>query len=360
MQQSHQPTLLSPPGQPYQVAELLRKCNSSSPREMYVALCRKCDCKHSDFVASTFPEKPNSWAVVEQIDLSKTYVGPKGLLPIIELCKLLPNLKALNVSDNYLTNETVWHLCKMALYHPSLRALDLSRNAISWTAAMSLTELVTQNDQIQRVILAGTAMTPPVMEAIQHQVLTNASMGMRRQRRGPNPCNHPTTIRQRALKRYFHEIADATEHVHRSKLPDGLREMWQMSGRESTQRTPLFFDSFSRRAPHDAVNWETFLILVMLEDVLFNESFVQRLRTVFDQFDVDHGGYVDAREMKAMMTAVSPTQTSPPDDEVRRKMALYDLDETMTLNWDEFLLLMYDQGPVLGEKAITKIGRAHV
>lgn len=346
-------SLLTPAGQPYSCSELLVKYSTTNPRDMYTALCKKCGCKPISAVASRFPDKVGTWNQLDVIDVSKTYVGPKGIIPLIEICKLLPNVETLIFRDNYLNNEAIWYLSKMVMFHPSIKTLDLSRNAISWTSAMCLVELVTKNIQVGSVILSDTAIPQGIVEAIQAQVAKNASLGGRKQRRGPNPCNHPTTIRQRALKRYFNEISGKKDTVPRSRLSDGLKEMWKISGREReiTQRTPLFYENFNKRAPNDEVDWETFLILVMLEDVQCNEAFVGKLRHIFQQFDIDCGGFVEVRELKAMMTLLSPTLTPPSAEELKLKLHFYDLDEQMTLTWDEFLLLMYDHGPVVGAKA---------
>jgi len=277
------------------------------------------------------------------------------------------SLASINLSDNYLNNESVWHLCKMALYHPTLSSIDISCNPISWTGAMCMVELVNKNVHISRVSLMHTSMPPELVDAIGAQVLRNASIGSRKSRRGVNPCNHPTTIRQRALKRYFYDIAGKRDTVNRSRLADGLKEMWKISGREReiTQRTPLFYENFNKRATSDDVTWEEFLILIMLEDVLFNANYTERIRTVFNQFDVDGGGYVEVRELSNMMTYLSSTMVPPKPEEVRAKMSFYDLDETMTLTWDEFLLLLYDHGPVVDTKAeltatpLTQLPHAH-
>jgi hypothetical protein len=367
--------LLSPIGKPYSAAEIHTKFPSTTPQELYGLLCKSFKCKVIPAVSFMFPDAQNAWGTVTTIDLSKSYVGPKGVIPVIELCKALPNVSSISLRDNYLNNESIWYLSKMALYHPSLSTLDLGQNPISWTGAMCLVELVTKNHHITDVQLGGTSILGNVAEAIAAQALKNGSLGARRSRNGVNPCNHPTTIRQRALKRYFYDIATRErEHapgetltVPKSRLADGLRELWRISGRERevTQRTPLFYENFTKRASQDDVIWEEFLVMIMLEDVRYNETFVERLRSIFDQFDIDSAGYVEVRALRGMMTLMNPTQKPPTPDELLVKMRFYDLDDNMTLGWDEFLLLMYDHGPVVGSEAestqtpIPAISHAH-
>lgn len=350
--------LLSPIGQPYSAAEIHTKFPSTTPQELYGYLCKSCKCKVIPSVAMMFPDTQNSWGTVTHVDLSTSYVGPKGVVPVIELCKALPNVTSVALRDNYLTNESIWHLCKMALYHPSLSTLDLGKNPISWAGAMCLVELVTRNHHVTDVQLGSTSIPPNVAEAIGAQALKNASLGACRTRNGINPCNHPTTIRQRALKRYFHDTLARerqqgdTPTVPKGRLAEGLKELWRISGRERevTQRTPLFYENFVNRASQDDVGWDEFFLLIMLEDVRFNKEFVDRLKAVFEQFDIDSGGYVEVRALRSLMTALSPTQSPPSAEELQAKMRFYDLDDNMTLGWDEFLLLMYDHGPVVGAK----------
>jgi hypothetical protein len=352
--------LLSPVGQPYSAAEIHAKFPSTTPQELYSLLCKSCKCKAIPAVAMMFPDTQRSWGTMTSLDLSQSYVGPKGVVPVIEMCKALPNITSVILRDNYLSNESVWLLSKMALYHPSLTTIDLGKNPISWTGAMCLVELVTRNHHITDVHLVGTSILPNVTEAISAQALKNASLGASRTRNGINPCNHPTTIRQRAMRRYFYDVAarggkqqgDVGLTVPKSLLADGLKELWKISGREReiTQRTPLFYENFVNRASQDTITWEEFFLVIMLEDVKFNEGFVDRIKAVFDQFDVDGCGYVEARALRGMMTMLSPTQTPPTAEELQSKMRYYDLDSNMTLGWDEFLLLMYDHGPVVGSK----------
>lgn len=353
--------MLSPIGQPYSAAEIHAKFPATTPQELYGLLCKSNGCKVIPAVAYMFPNTPGSWGSVTSLNLAGTYVGSKGVVPIIELCKALPNVVNVSVSDNYLSNESIWYLSKMALYHPSIASIDVSKNPISWIGAMCVVELVTKNHHITAVHVGGTSMPTAVVDAIQAQVLKNASFGTRRSRRGVNPCNHPTTIRQRALKRHFHDVAsrlgrtssEGSTVIPRTCLADGLKELWKISGRERevTQRTPLFYENFNNRASQDEVTWEEFLIMTMLEDVRYNAEYVRTLRDIFDRFDMDGGGYVEVHALRAMLTHLSPTQTPPTTVELIGKMRYYDLDDTMTLTWDEFLLLMYDHGPVVGAKA---------
>ena len=351
---------ISPPGMPYSSHELQMKFVDLTPRDVYALLCKRSGCKPVSTVSTMLPDKASVWDI-QELNLSKTYVGHRGVVPIAELCKLLDSLKVLILSDNYLTNKSVWHVCKMAAFHPTLHTLDVSANDVTWTAGMSLLELAAINPRITVISVAGTALKPKVMDTIAAQLRKNAMSGSRPARRGHVPTNHPLSVRQRSLKRFFREAAakEAGGHQHvgagregraaRAVLAEGYRELLRLSGRETdiAKKPPAFFDAFVRRASGDTVDWEEFMLLVMLEDVTFDARQVEHLRTVFAHFDSDQGGYVLVADLpEAMSLAYGGVVPRP--EEVAAMRDFYQADDTMTLSWDEMLLMFYDHGPSIG------------
>lgn len=346
---------LSPPGQPYVSADLLRTFAGMSPRDVYVLLCKRAGCRAVSSVRAMLPDKPGAWDVRE-VNLARSYVGARGCIPVIELCKLFPNLTSVSFAGNHLSNQSVWHICKVLQFHPSVVRLDLSENDVSWTAGMCVLELSTRNTTLQHIELGGTLIKPKVVAAINGQIRKNMIAGSRQSRRGPNPSNHPMTIRQRALKRTFRDLLarEGTQEeglVPRGCIADGLKESFKLMGRESEAeyRSPAFFErAVARAGGSDYVSWECFMLLVMLDDVTFSPALVEDLRRVFRHFDSDGAGYLEMRDLADAMAALHGGNPPSPE-EVLAKMEAFDGDETMTLSWDEFLLLMYDRGPVVGE-----------
>ena len=129
--------------------DLQLQFSSLEPCEAYSLICKRCGCKCIRSVSTALPATPSTWGTLTTLDLSRTYIGPRGVLPVAELCKVLGSLKSLLVADNYLDNQSVWWLSKMALFHPSLTRIDLSSNqSISWTGGMSLLDLACKNGAI--------------------------------------------------------------------------------------------------------------------------------------------------------------------------------------------------------------------
>lgn len=345
---------LTPPGQAFNCAELQQQFFGMSARDVYALLCKRSGCEPITAVSKLLPEKSAVWDT-EELDLSRTYVGHRGVVPLTELCKLLHRLTTINLSNNYLTNKSVWHVCKMATFHPSLRTVDLSKNDVSWTAGMCVLELAVRNPAISTVNLDDTLIKPKVVDSITQQIRRNAFSGNKHHRRGPSATNHPTTVRMRALRRLFRDACQREGskdgRLPRQCLVEGYLELLRLSGREheKNQRSPAFFEAFAKRAKTDTVDWEQFMLLVMLEDATFEPSLVEQLRGVFNQYDPDGAGYVELCDLEGILQAV--TGSTPTAAEVQSKLAFYAADATMTVTWEEFLLLMYDRGPVVGESA---------
>ena len=346
------PGHLTAPGQTYNSTKL--QLQFQGPRDAYTTLCKRGGLHVITAVEAMLPAGSGAWEVTE-LDLSRTYVGHRGVVPVMELCKLLHKLTTLNLSNNYLNNKSVYWVCKAAAFHPSLQSIDLSHNEVTWTAGMCALELVVRNPTIQRVELSDTLVKPKVIATIAAQIKRNMYTGARQHRHGPNATNHPVTIRQRALKRFFRaalvkEGSPRSGRVPKSYLVEGSKEALRLAGREADipHRSPAYFEGFTQRAgAAETVDWEMFAVLVMLEEATYDEAVVEHLRSVFKAFDPDVSGYVELSDMAELMARAYHIQPTPA--EAAAKMAFYAADGTMTVTWDEFMLLMYDHGPVVGE-----------
>lgn len=343
---------LSPQGVAYSSSEIQRQFTGMSPREVYALLCKRRRCKLSSTFSAMLSDRVNGWDETQRIDLSAAYVGPKGILVVVEICKILSSLRILVLSNNYLDNASILCLCRMAQFHPTLQKIDVSGNAITWTAGMCLLDLVTKNCLIDSVVVFNTLLRQNIIDLIQIQVRRNIAFQHRSRRRGPNPSNHPITIRLRSLKRFFNEVSareGSDGRIPSSYIIDGVREMWKLTGREEElkQRPPHFYEKLATRAPSSTVNWEIFMLLVMGEDVVYNAEYVSRVRYVFNAFDADASGYVETRDLAEILTCLNNGKP-PTDEQVQVKRDLLDLDDEMSIGWDEFLLMIYDLGALKG------------
>ena len=213
--------------------------------------------------------------------------------------------------------------------------------------------------------MSDTLLKPKVIQSIHEQIHKNMRAAGQQKRLGPNPTNHPITIHQRGLKRHFKDLlqkceniaADGGQALPKGRVPKndliaGYKEYLKLQGREhAISNLPAsFFEDLLRRVPADttSLDWESFMILVMIEDVALVTTVIESLRRVFSQFDLRGNGYVEFRELRDMIAAVRGAP--PAEAELNAKLDYFGADMSMTLSWDEFLLLMYDHGAALNEK----------
>lgn len=357
-------SLLSPAGHPYSPADLQRQFVGMSARDVYALLCRRNNCRVISSVIEQLPEKPGVWDLA-QLDLEKTYVGHRGLVPVIELCKLLHKLQSLSFANNYLTNKSVWFACQMLMFHPAVSSVSFACNDVSWTAGMCILELVTRNANVRAVDVTETLLQPKVAQAILTQIRRNVAgaTGKEQKKRAQssNPISHARAVRIRALKRLFRDLLSkkgtpdsggGSGKVPRECIAEGLVAQAALSGREREleQRGPDYIKSVASRAPAEMVDWESFLLLVLFPEMPLRREHVDSLRRLFNSVNSDGSGYVFAAELPAMLAAVLGHPPTPL--ELHSKLAYFGLqheDTVTTMTFDEFLVLVSEHGPEVGE-----------
>lgn len=353
--------LLTPPGHSYSPADLQRQFVGMSARDVYALLCRRNNCRVISSVIDQLPEKPGVWEL-HQLDLERTYVGHKGIVPVIEICKLLHKLQSVSFASNFLTNKSVWYACQMLVFHPTVSSVSFAANDVSWTAGMCVLELVTRNPNIRSVDVTETLFQPKVTQAILAQVRRNISgaTGKEQKKRSQtsSPIAHARAVRIRALKRLFRDLvskrgtAAQDGRVPRECIADGIRALAGLSGRERDveQRGAAHLQAIAARAPGDAVDWDAFLLLVLFPEIPFRREHVDGLRKLFNSINSDGSGYVFTAEIPAMLAAV--LGHPPSAEEIESKMAYFGLsldDNVTTMTFDEFLVLVSEHGPEVGE-----------
>eukprot|EP01062_Namystynia_karyoxenos_P066070 TRINITY_DN60088_c0_g1_i1.p1 TRINITY_DN60088_c0_g1~~TRINITY_DN60088_c0_g1_i1.p1 ORF type:complete len:371 (+),score=91.94 TRINITY_DN60088_c0_g1_i1:80-1192(+) len=320
---------------------------------VYVALCKELRCKVNSEFAAVLPDAPGDFSV-SAIDLSRNIVGPKGVVPVMEVARLSLGLRSVNLGDNYLDNPAVRAVTLALKEHPAVESVDFSRNPISWTAGMSILELVTANHSITHVGLERTFLKPNIIETIQAQTQRNRELQAKRKAKGPNPTNHPLTIRMRALKRLFHDLVvqeGTNGRIPKRCIVDAYKENMRMQSREAEleQHSVAFYEELKRRCNADEeglIGWETFLVVSMIDDVGFQQGEIDRIKETFHRFDADGNGYIDLFELRTLLTEA--TGQPPTEEYVKEKMTMFDADGSHTITLDEFIVMTVDRGPTAG------------
>ncbi|KAK7202213.1 leucine-rich repeat-containing protein [Novymonas esmeraldas] len=343
---------------PYNVEELQAEFDGVSPRDAYAALCHRSRCAPLASIAAMLPETVGAWDAVSVLDFSRTYIGSQGALPMIDLCRRLPQLRSLLLRDNYLSNDTVWSLVQMAVFHPSLERVDLSANQyVSWSGAMCLVELVLRNPRITDVGLRGTTVSEEIVAAIAAQTRQNAVSRFRAAELKASPPVHPAAVYIRALTHLF---ATHQQHgrVSVSLLHSGVEELLRVSGRTSELQlvTDKDLAKLTARATSGVIGCEEFLVLLLIDGSTYDADTVARLRQAFVLFNMDpsapdpvRNGYILGRDLSAIMTHVDGAPPSEADV-VAMQRRLGATADTATLGWEEFLYVAYPHGPQAGDR----------
>eukprot|EP01060_Flectonema_neradi_P015263 TRINITY_DN21924_c0_g1_i1.p1 TRINITY_DN21924_c0_g1~~TRINITY_DN21924_c0_g1_i1.p1 ORF type:complete len:372 (+),score=58.75 TRINITY_DN21924_c0_g1_i1:915-2030(+) len=321
-------------------------------RDVYSMLCRQHACKVNSGVVSKLPMLSDDFDI-DCLDLTANMVGSKGMIPVMEVARLSKTLRKIILKNNYLDNGAIRSISMALRDHPTVESIDVSGNPISWTAGMHIIDLVSNNQSIQRIDMDGTFLKPNIIETIKGHTRKNQAAKARKKVTGANPTNHPLAIRIRALKRMYNELV--TREGAEGKIPkrcaiEGYKENMRMQSRENEldSHSVAFYESLKKRCNADQmglINWETFLVIAMVDDIGYSEAEVQRIKETFTTYDTDSNGFIDLQELKTMISSISGI--TPSDEYVLEKMTLFDADGSSTLTLDEFIVLMIDKGPQL-------------
>lgn len=82
------------------------------------------------------------------IDVSTNYVGPNGILPILELSRNLKSLQTLDARSNMLTHDVIEKLVEAFISHPTLWSIDLRDNLLHDGSVPLLLHLLRSNRHI--------------------------------------------------------------------------------------------------------------------------------------------------------------------------------------------------------------------
>ena len=110
---------------------------------------------------------------VTVIDLTTNYVGPNGLLALLDVVERNPVIEKLVFGCNGATNQVVERLCVIARNHPKLNTIVLDDNPISHLAGRMLLYTLQCNSRITTLSLKGTVLQPQMLARIALQLHKN-------------------------------------------------------------------------------------------------------------------------------------------------------------------------------------------
>ena len=142
-------------------------------KEVYAFACDEFHLKRNSRFYSELPASADAVDTVREIDVSKNYIGPKGLRALLEVVRSCPRLHTLVLRDQQLSKEAVLTLCDALVSHPALRTLDLRQNPITIDGGRHLFDLVQCNPRIEQVMLENTEVKDSLITAINARTARN-------------------------------------------------------------------------------------------------------------------------------------------------------------------------------------------
>lgn len=139
-------------------------------RILYLKRCTAMNIKPNTAIDKMLLEAQEA---VTTIDLSANYVGPNGLLALLDVVENNHNIEALVLGNNGATNAVVERLCVVARTHPRLRSINLDRNPVSHLAGRMLLHTLQINNRLTSLSLEGTVLQPQMLARIALQLHRN-------------------------------------------------------------------------------------------------------------------------------------------------------------------------------------------
>eukprot|EP00756_Hemistasia_phaeocysticola_P034316 Hpha_TRINITY_DN16515_c1_g8::TRINITY_DN16515_c1_g8_i1::g.133865::m.133865/K04515/CAMK2; calcium/calmodulin-dependent protein kinase (CaM kinase) II len=139
-------------------------------RMRYAALCKKLCVRPNSDIEKILTEATSE---INNVDLSKNYLGPKGLLALLPLVQQKPEIISLKFGNNGVNNTVVQELCRIIKTHPGVQSVDLSENAISHLAGRQILDAVSTNKRIVEFMLDNTMLAESAIRRIAEAVERN-------------------------------------------------------------------------------------------------------------------------------------------------------------------------------------------
>jgi len=137
---------------------------------LYLQRCTKLCVKPNSAIESLLIEATTP---ITTFDLSNNYVGPRGLLALLDVIADNPNVKRIIMGNNGANNDVVERVCSLMRTHPSLQSVDLNNNPVSHLAGRMLLHAIQTNSRIVGLSLQGTVLQPAIMTRIALQLHRN-------------------------------------------------------------------------------------------------------------------------------------------------------------------------------------------
>eukprot|EP00755_Sulcionema_specki_P014576 Sspe_Gene.57082::Locus_31343_Transcript_1_1_Confidence_1.000_Length_1193::g.57082::m.57082 len=143
----------------------------ASLKNIYLASCLHLKCRANSALLRSLPDG----CELRELDLSINIVGPKGMLPLLQVFRHAKGVVRINMDNNQLTSGVVEDICVFlegieGIEH-SLKALSLAGNPID--SGAPLLRLVKKCRGLTEVNLQGTRISGGMLKNIEHYITRN-------------------------------------------------------------------------------------------------------------------------------------------------------------------------------------------
>ncbi|KAH9579955.1 Peptidase C2 [Trypanosoma melophagium] len=142
-------------------------------REIYERKCLELHCKKNSALCSILSDVPDEFHSLTSLDVSKNFLGPKGILPLLEIIRCCKNIRTLNLSEQKLDTDAIDALCLALRQHPSVVRINLSHNPLTMSAGALLLQLAKTNPVIEFIVLEHTCIRSSLLMRIEAQLEKN-------------------------------------------------------------------------------------------------------------------------------------------------------------------------------------------
>eukprot|EP01060_Flectonema_neradi_P028012 TRINITY_DN37688_c0_g1_i1.p1 TRINITY_DN37688_c0_g1~~TRINITY_DN37688_c0_g1_i1.p1 ORF type:complete len:183 (+),score=41.96 TRINITY_DN37688_c0_g1_i1:44-550(+) len=152
------------------------KKQSKSLREIYEEACVEMKVTPNSVLLNTLPNKVGMVLNSDSLDLSRNYVGDRGLVPVLAIVQRSPQLQKLNFSENGLRNNAIKAMVGILKYHPEISSIDVSDNYISEGAGRALESLLKENTRITDLQFNNTKIDVDLRLKLKEQLAANSKL----------------------------------------------------------------------------------------------------------------------------------------------------------------------------------------
>ncbi|KPI90163.1 putative calpain-like cysteine peptidase putative cysteine peptidase Clan CA family C2 [Leptomonas seymouri] len=150
-----------------------------SLREVYKKRCADLQCAANSAVLEELSDVPDDFASLTSLDLSRNFLGTKGVIPLLDVVECAKAIRSLNLRNQELGNEAAAIICARLRRHPALQKLDMSHNPITLAVSTDLLELAKNNPVLQYISLEHTLVRPSMVTVIEVQLEKNRQRALR-------------------------------------------------------------------------------------------------------------------------------------------------------------------------------------